>query len=99
MITEIAQIDVKPGMETEFESGVKKALPIFQRAKGCHGMELARSEEKPSRYRLFVKWQTTENHTVDFRGSADFQEWRKLVGHCFASPPEVEHVRQSVKGF
>jgi len=25
MILEIAQIDVKPGMETEFESGVKKA--------------------------------------------------------------------------
>jgi hypothetical protein len=36
---------------------------------------------------------------VDFRGSADFQEWRKLVGHCFATPPEVEHVRSVVKGF
>jgi hypothetical protein len=40
-----------------------------------------------------------ENHTVDFRNSADFQEWRKLVGHCFAEPPAVEHVRQVVKGF
>ena len=44
-------------------------------------------------------WETVENHTVDFRGSPDFQEWRKLVGHCFASPPEVEHVQQVVKGF
>jgi quinol monooxygenase YgiN len=99
MITEIAQIDVKPGMETEFEAGVKKAAPIFQRAKGCHGMELSRSIEKPSRYRLFVKWATVENHTVDFRGSPDFQEWRKRVGHCFASPPEVEHMTEAVKGF
>ena len=32
MILEIAQIDVKPGMETEFEAGVKKAAPIFKRA-------------------------------------------------------------------
>jgi len=40
-----------------------------------------------------------ENHTVDFRNSSDFQEWRKLVGHCFASPPEVEHVSEVVKGF
>jgi quinol monooxygenase YgiN len=69
MITEIAQIDVKPGMEEEFESGVKTAAPIFQRAKGCRGMELRRSIEKPSRYRLFVAWETVENHNVDFRGS------------------------------
>ena len=99
MILEIAQIDVKPGMEAAFEAGVKKATPIFQRAKGCHGMELQRSHEKPQRYRLFVKWDTVENHTVDFRGSPDFQEWRKLVGHCFASPPEVEHTKQVVHGF
>ena len=48
---------------------------------------------------VLVVWETVENHTVDFRGSADFQEWRKLVGHCFASPPEVEHVRQVLQGF
>jgi heme-degrading monooxygenase HmoA len=99
MILEIAQIDVKPGMESEFEGGVKSAAPIFQRAKGCKGMALQRSIEKPARYRLFVHWETLENHTVDFRNSADFQEWRKLVGHCFASPPEVEHVREAVRGF
>jgi heme-degrading monooxygenase HmoA len=99
MITEIAQIDVKPGTEAEFENGVKNAVPIFKRAKGCRSMELQRSIEKPSRYRLFVGWETVENHTVDFRGSADFQEWRKLVGHCFAAPPEVEHVSQVTRGF
>ena len=99
MILEIAQIDVKAAMEHEFELGVAKAAPIFKRAKGCKGMELQRSFEKPARYRLFVKWETVENHTVDFRASPDFQEWRKLVGHCFASPPEVEHVREVVRGF
>jgi heme-degrading monooxygenase HmoA len=99
MILEIAQIDVKPGMEAEFENGVKNAAPVFKRAKGCHGMALQRSVEKPSRYRLFVRWETVEAHTIDFRGSPDFQEWRKLVGNCFASPPEVEHVSEVVKGF
>lgn len=96
MILEIAQIDIKPGMESEFEAGVSAAGPIFRRAKGCHSMELQRSIEKPQRYRLFVEWGTVENHTVDFRGSTDFQEWRKLVGHCFAAPPEVEHTTQVV---
>ena len=99
MVTEIAQIDVKPGMESEFEAGVKTAAPIFKRAKGCRAMELRRSVEKPARYRLFVASQTVENHTVDFRESPDFQEWRKLVAHCFASPPEVEHVAQVLRGF
>ena len=99
MIMEIAQIDVKAGMEADFEAGVKAAAPLFKRANGCAGMTLQRSHEKPQRYRLFVQWQTLENHTVDFRGSPDFQEWRKLVGHCFASPPEVEHVAEVVNGF
>ena len=99
MIMEIAQIDVKPGMEAEFEAGVTKAAPLFKRAKGCTGMTLQRSHEKPARYRLFVQWATLENHTVDFRGSPDFQEWRKLVGHCFASPPDVEHVTETFHAF
>jgi heme-degrading monooxygenase HmoA len=99
MVLEIAQIDVKPGMESAFETGVRDATPLFKRAKGCTGLSLQRSAEKPQRYRLLVQWNTLENHTVDFRESADFQEWRKLVGHTFAAPPEVEHVSEVLKGF
>lgn len=99
MILEIAQIDVKPGMEMDFEAGVKKAVPVFQRAKGCRALELTRSVEKPSRYRLMIRWETLENHTVDFRSSADFAEWRGCVAHTFAAPPEVEHVAVALKGF
>ena len=99
MVLEIAQIDVKSGMEAEFEAGVAKAAPLFRRAAGCQGMELQRSIEKPQRYRLFVKWETLEHHTVQFRGSPDFQEWRRLVSHCFESAPEVEHTEQAVHGF
>jgi heme-degrading monooxygenase HmoA len=91
MITEIAQIDVKPGTEKDFEAAVAKAKPLFLRAKGGLGIELHKSIEKPSRYRLMAKWATVENHTVDFRGSEDFAAWRALVGQYFATPPEVEH--------
>ena len=96
MITEIAQIDVKPGSERDFEAAVGKARAVFGRAKGFHGFELHRSIEKPQRYRLVIKWGTLENHTVDFRGSKDFAEWRGLVGQYFASPPEVEHTQTVV---
>jgi heme-degrading monooxygenase HmoA len=94
MITEIAQIDVKPGTEKDFEAAVAKARAAFGRSKGFHGFELHRSIEKPQRYRLMVKWETLENHTVDFRGSENFAQWRGLVGQYFASPPEVEHTRK-----
>jgi heme-degrading monooxygenase HmoA len=91
MITEIAQIDVKPGSEKDFEAAVARAKAAFGRSKGFHGFELHKSIEKPQRYRLMVQWATLENHTVDFRGSENFTEWRGLVGQYFASPPEVEH--------
>jgi len=93
MITEIAQIDVKPGTEKDFEAAVAKAKPLFLRAKGSKGFELHKSIEKPARYRLMAKWETLENHTVDFRGSEDFTAGRALVGQFFAAPPEVAHTQ------
>jgi heme-degrading monooxygenase HmoA len=99
LVLEIAQIDVKAGMEAEFEAGVARAAPLFQRARGCRGLELQRSIERPGRYRLFVRWETLEDHTVAFRGSDDFQEWRRLVGHCFEHAPEVEHTALTFRGF
>lgn len=96
MITEIAQIEIKPGSEAEFEAAVGKARAAFRASKGFHGFELHRSLEKPQRYRLIVKWETLENHTVDFRGSEQFTEWRALVGPFFAAAPDVEHTETVV---
>jgi len=92
MITEIVQIDVKPGQEKDFEQAVEMAQTVFKRSKGWKSLEIQRSIEKPSRYRLFIKWETLENHIVDFREGPNFTEWRALVGPHFASPPEVEHM-------
>ncbi len=46
MITEIAQIDVKPGSEKDFEAAVAKAKAAFGGSKGFHGFELHKSIEK-----------------------------------------------------
>lgn len=99
MILEVAQIEIKPGLEAEFEAGAAKAAPLFKRAKGCRSMSLQRSIEKPQRYRLMLTWDTVENHTKDFYGSADWQEWRRLVAHTFAGPPEAEHMNEVLKPF
>ena len=99
MIFEIAIIEVKAGEEAAFEAAAAKAVPLFKGAKGCLGMELQRSIEMPSRYRLVNKWETVEDHMVHFRSSQGFQEWRKLVGPHFASPPVVEHTQTVLTGF
>jgi len=99
MIFEMAQLDIKPGMESAFEQGVEKAVPLFRRARGCHGLQLLKSVEQPLRYTLMVTWETVEDHTVHFRQSADFQEWRRLVGECFAAAPQVNHVAVAMRAF
>ncbi|MGW8989019.1 antibiotic biosynthesis monooxygenase family protein [Streptomyces zhihengii] len=92
MITEIAQIEIHPGQEHDFEEAVAQARPSFLAADGCHGVDLHRSIEHPSRYRLVVRWDTVEHHTAGFRNSEGFARWRDLAGPYFAAPPQVEHV-------
>ena len=99
MIHEVASIEVIPGKEAEFEQGVREAAPLFQRAQGCKGMALQREIERPNHYRLYVNWETLEDHTVRFRGSADFTAWRSLVGRFFAAPPSVSHVETTFQPF
>lgn len=91
MYWEIAQIDVKPGEEAAFEAAVTKAVPLIRKSQGCRGLQLQRSVEIPTRYRLIIDWNTVEDHTVHFRGSEAFKEWRRLAGGHFATPPVVEH--------
>jgi quinol monooxygenase YgiN len=99
MITEIAELSIKPDSHDAFLAAVKEAVPLFKRAKGCTAMKLERLIERPDVYHLVISWETLENHTVDFRGSDDFQAWRALVGGFFAEPPRVEHSATALVGF
>ncbi len=98
MVFEIAEIRVLPGHEAPFEAAVQEAAPLFRRARGCRAMELQRTVEAPEVYRLVVEWETLDDHMVHFRGSADFQEWRRLVGPHFASAPAVQHTARVLRG-
>jgi quinol monooxygenase YgiN len=99
MIYEIAEITIQPDTHAAFEAAVTQAVPIFRAASGCQSMRLERGIESPDTYHLVIGWSTLEHHTVDFRGSAGFQDWRALVGGFFAQPPKVEHFSPVVAGF
>ncbi|MDH4481298.1 MAG: antibiotic biosynthesis monooxygenase [Rhodoferax sp.] len=92
MILEIADIHIHPGQNAAFEAAIAKgANEVIAHAKGCKGFKVNRSIESPERYVLQVFWETLEDHTVGFRGSAAFPAWRAVVGPFFAEPPLVEH--------
>ena len=96
MILEMAQFEIKPGSEEAFEAAVAQAQPLFLSSNGCRGVQLKRSVEAPSRYRLLIEWDTLEDHTVTFRGSENFVQWRALIQDHLAGKPEVEHFTEAL---
>jgi heme-degrading monooxygenase HmoA len=92
MILEVADIRITPGKRAEFDAAIERGVEtVIAKAKGFAGYKVNRSIETPERYLLMIYWETLENHTVDFRGSPAFAEWRAIVGPFFAGPPNVEH--------
>lgn len=92
MILELADIRIHPGQQAAFDLAIEKGLTeVIAKAKGCRGFKVNRGMESPERYILQVFWDTLENHTVDFRQSPAFADWRAIVGPFFAAPPAVEH--------
>jgi len=91
MILEVATLDVKPNQEDEFEAAFSKAQLIISSMAGYNSHQLQKCVEDPSRYILLVNWETLEDHTIGFRESAEYQEWRTLLHHFYDPFPTVEH--------
>jgi heme-degrading monooxygenase HmoA len=91
MILEVAILNIRAGLESQFENAFQKAAPIIGRMRGYLGHELQRSVEKQNRYILLVRWERLEDHTVGFRQSAEYQEWKLLLHHFYDPFPDVEH--------
>ena len=91
MIVEIARIRIKPGMQAAFEESLRFLGNAFKRSKGCHGAEMRRSLEDPAVYYVHVRWDSVDNHMVDFRGSPDGAEWARLSRPCLEGPPVMDH--------
>jgi heme-degrading monooxygenase HmoA len=92
MILEIADIRIAPGQQAEFDEAIARGLrTVIARAKGMQGYKVHKCIESPGRYVLQISWATLEDHTVAFRESPLFAEWRAIFGPFFAQPPLVEH--------
>ena len=92
MILELVDIRIQPGQQTAFDEAVQRGLAtVIGKFKGCQGYKINKCVETPERYVLTIFWETLEAHTVGFRQSPAYAEWRGIVGPFFAQPPHVEH--------
>jgi len=91
MVLEHALLDVIPGLEVEFEKAFSRAREIISKSPGFINLKIVRGIERPSAYLLLVEWESLEDHTIGFRQSARYAEWRELLHHFYDPFPIVEH--------
>ena len=91
MILETAVLQIKPNQQAAFEAAFAQAQTIIASMKGYQSHELQKCVEVEDQYLLLVRWQTLEDHTEGFRGSAAYQEWKALLHHFYDPFPTVEH--------
>ena len=92
MILELADIRIHPGQQAAFDAAIQRGInEVISKAKGFAGYTVNKGIESPERYILQIFWETLENHTIDFRQSPAFADWRSIVGPFFAGSPTVEH--------
>lgn len=90
-ILEHALLPVRPGLEAAFEQAFAQAKALIERQPGVGRVSLRHSLESPSSYLLLVEWTSVEAHEHGFRGSVDYQEWKRLLHHFYDPFPVVEH--------
>ena len=91
MILEVAVLNVRLGMGGAFEEAFRQASSIISAMPGYISHQLQRCIEVPNRYVLLVNWETLEAHTVGFRGSPEYQDWKRMLHHFYDPFPIVEH--------
>jgi heme-degrading monooxygenase HmoA len=96
MILEAAMLTVKVGEEKKFENDFSRASGYIRIIKGYRRHSLHRCLEQQNKYLLLAEWDQLEDHTIGFRHSPQYQEWKKLLHHYYDPFPIVEHYERVV---
>ncbi|MCX2453462.1 antibiotic biosynthesis monooxygenase [Pedobacter sp. PLR] len=98
MILEVAILEVIPQQTLSFEKDFEKASAIISSMKGYHGHQLQRCLEVSNRYLLLVNWEELTDHTIGFRQSAAYLDWKALLHQYYDPFPTVEHYEMVYSG-
>ncbi|MEO0526634.1 MAG: antibiotic biosynthesis monooxygenase [Bacteroidota bacterium] len=91
MILEVAILNIKEGLSSDFESAFKEASSILTTMKGYASHQLKTCIEIDGQYMLLVNWETLEDHEIGFRESPEYGKWKKLLHHFYEPFPKVLH--------
>lgn len=91
MILEAVFLYVKPELAIQFESDFIKASQYISSIQGYLGHRLEKCVEVENKYLLLVDWNTLEDHTIGFRSSEAYLEWKIILHHYYELFPIVEH--------
>lgn len=91
MILEVAILNVKNGQEKQFEIDFATAGQFISDIKGYMKHSLRKCLEQTNKYMLLVEWENLEDHTIGFRQSLEYLEWKKILHHYYDPFPIVEH--------
>lgn len=91
MILEVAPLQVRAGQGAAFEAAFGTAQRLIARMPGYLSHELHRCLERPNEYILLVRWVSVQSHEIGFRGSPEYQEWKRLLHHFYEPFPVVSH--------
>lgn len=94
MILEVAILYIKPGLEQAFEADFELAGRYISAIDGYLGHSLQKCMEEEHKYILLVEWRNIEDHTIGFRTSDEYLEWKKLLHHYYEPFPVVEHYQK-----
>lgn len=91
MVLEVAILDIKKGQSKDYEESFAQAEHLISSQKGYLSHELKKCLEQEDKYLLLVQWETVDDHEIGFRGSAAYQEWKKILHHYYDPFPVVAH--------
>jgi heme-degrading monooxygenase HmoA len=91
MILEVAVLNVRTGESGAFERAFAQAQSIISSMPGYVSHQLQRCLESQDKYLLLVQWQELQDHTIGFRQSPQYQDWKRLLHHFYEPFPTVEH--------
>ena len=96
MIVELAILNVKKGLQKQFEKDFAFAGQYISSINGYIEHTLQRCIEQENKYILLVKWEKLEDHTNGFRQSEVYLKWRDLLHHFYEPFPLVEHFEKVI---
>ena len=91
MIQEIATFDIKEESFDEFKGVLDAAKSVISQSKGFVSLNFQQCIENPTQFIAIINWETLEDHTIGFRSSELFVQWRAILSPFFNSTPVAVH--------